>query len=363
MTLDEITDLPAHEGMLSFLQPVEDRQRLRQELAERLPAMAVPAPASLPQAIENTGFPSESSIAVPAPDDSIAPAMAVPPMAKADMAISPLPNTAIPVPAMVRPTVPVLLSPTRPPKVHRCASAQDGHSRSEHDLYRLLWESGSTVDPDTRAVQESLSRLAARLRMTQRNLQTLLDRLEQKLSLAIAARNNFVTGAPKTYHVFSPDEVVRRRQRAGLVWVVRNKGVQFVDSARAELIQRVHDEWTAGAIPSMEIPKEAMEDSALAFPPELRGIAMAGEMALARLWRECRKRVPGCTASAIVSFVREHGTALQDAPNAFAAHQRGREAAAEEDRRYWQSVLDDPHCSAHDRELARRYLEPRPPGV
>jgi hypothetical protein len=40
----------------------------------------------------------------------------------------------------------------------------------------------------------------------------------------------------KTYRIYHPDAILKRRKAAGLEWVIRTKGVAFVDPATGILV-------------------------------------------------------------------------------------------------------------------------------
>jgi hypothetical protein len=142
-------------------------------------------------------------------------------------------------PAIAEPTIVV---PQKLPKVHHCRTVQDGHSPSEQGLYMMLWGIGIPMGEDTRLVQVSLTKLAGRAGMTIKNLQLMLRRLEEKKTIALAKSFSYATKAPNAYHVFSYKAILQRRREAGLEYVVRNKGVQFIPTAEALRIQRVREE-------------------------------------------------------------------------------------------------------------------------
>jgi hypothetical protein len=242
----------------------------------------------------------------------------------------------------------------RPPKVHHCVTVQDGHSVSENALYVLLWNQlGTLIDDETKLIQISLSRLAKRASMSLRNLQTLLERLETKLTIEVAAKNNFSTGAPKSYYVYSYRKILVRRRAAGLEWVIKNKGVQFVsrdEAERIEALRREIDDIADSGRPAVAVSAIApssfgalsaiaktahpaiaetaepaiAETAALPYiakktldqpPPPAAFPAQLGrdlrtltpsfdDPAITRLWRDCRIKAPDCTTDEVLHFTR-----------------------------------------------------------
>lgn len=122
------------------------------------------------------------------------------------------------------------------PKVHKCHTVQDGHSPAENAVYMLLWSAGKAMNDETKLIQCSISELSQRSGMTEKNVRLMLRRLQDKKTIALAKQPNFTTKAAATYHVYSYKKILRLRREAGLEYVIRNKGVQFIATAEAEHI-------------------------------------------------------------------------------------------------------------------------------
>ena len=123
----------------------------------------------------------------------------------------------------------------RPYVVHRCMTAEEGHSRTEHQLYQILWRNARSVTPDDACrlasiPQSDLARAMAG--MTTKNLRHALGRLEEKLSIEQATAFDAGKRSARVWKVYSTDEILRRREAAGLTHAVRDKGVRFVDPGR-----------------------------------------------------------------------------------------------------------------------------------
>ena len=115
--------------------------------------------------------------------------------------------------------------------IHRCQLAQDGHSHIEQEIYDVLWRNGVDDDSATgsRITRIGRSKISRQARVTERNLIIILRRLIQKQALEIVGRESSDTNTPRTYRVFSFIEILKRRRAAKLEWVVRGRGVEFVD--------------------------------------------------------------------------------------------------------------------------------------
>jgi hypothetical protein len=142
------------------------------------------------------------------------------------------PPAAIPTPVRTTPdiTSPVI-SQARPYNVHRAVLVQDGHSHTEQLLYDILWRSAkSAAQGDAyRLVQIPQSELAAAVRMTTKNLRIALDRLVEKLAIEELQTFDRGTRIARTWKVYSYRSILERRKAAGMEWVIRDRGVRFID--------------------------------------------------------------------------------------------------------------------------------------
>jgi hypothetical protein len=66
-------------------------------------------------------------------------------------------------------------------------------------------------------------------RMTPKNCKINAQRLIRKLALEILSPYNTPESIGTTYRIFPSEAILRRRRAAGLEWVVRSRGVEFVD--------------------------------------------------------------------------------------------------------------------------------------
>lgn len=126
--------------------------------------------------------------------------------------------------------------PGRPTKIHKCSKAQDGHSHLEEVLYGVLRRAGRPEDGPSGNVitQAGSSFLCKETRVHKRNLGTVLRRLVFKQSIEILDYERSTTRTARRYRVFSYGEILKRRREAGLEWVVRRRGVEFVNPATGE---------------------------------------------------------------------------------------------------------------------------------
>ena len=68
-------------------------------------------------------------------------------------------------------------------------------------------------------------------RMTPKNCKINTQRLIRKLALEILSPYNTPESIGTTYRIYSDEAILERRREAGLEWVVRSRGVEFVDPA------------------------------------------------------------------------------------------------------------------------------------
>lgn len=107
--------------------------------------------------------------------------------------------------------------------------AQDGHSHAEQAVYAALWDGGRPETDGDRIVTMGLGRLSKAARLSENNCRLNIRSLVRKLALEEIAEENSRAGIGKTYRIYSYTSILARRRVAGLEWVIRTKGVRFVD--------------------------------------------------------------------------------------------------------------------------------------
>jgi len=117
-----------------------------------------------------------------------------------------------------------------PRRVRRASLVQHGHSPTEHLLYQVLYDLGTAADgwPGAREVQIGYDRLARQSGITKRNIIPIMRRLEQKLALEVIQEEDSARNIARRYRVYGLSEILGRRERAGMLYVIRHKGVDFV---------------------------------------------------------------------------------------------------------------------------------------
>ena len=129
----------------------------------------------------------------------------------------------------------VISIPAIPPgqrlRIRRCAATHDGHSLGEEVLYQALWKAaGPPESSETRTIVIGWRGMSQLCRMTPKNCKINTQRLIRKLALEVLSPYNTPESIGTTYRVYSDQAIFERRSaRPGLEWVVRSRGVEFVD--------------------------------------------------------------------------------------------------------------------------------------
>ena len=116
-------------------------------------------------------------------------------------------------------------------RIRRCAATHDGHSLGEEVLYQALWKAGAAESDGTRRITIGWRGMSQLCRMTPKNCKINTQRLIRKLALEVLSPYNTPESIGTTYRVYADEAILRRRRDAGLEWVVRSRGVEFVDPA------------------------------------------------------------------------------------------------------------------------------------
>lgn len=222
---DEIVSQPGMGGYLSFLNGPVPLPHLQSPATESvtIPEIAsIPDPAMTPVVVSDPGIGSGSAVV---PDQTPGPSLA--PGVVSSPEIIPNPEDIQQrAPEVV--SIPAVLSDHRL-RIRKCASAHDGHSLGEEVLYQALWKAAAPESGDARTIVIGWRGMSQLCRMTPKNCKINTQRLIRKLALEVLSPYNTPESIGTTYRVFADDAILRRRRAAGLEWVVRSRGVEFVD--------------------------------------------------------------------------------------------------------------------------------------
>jgi hypothetical protein len=167
--------------------------------------------------------------------------------------------------------------------------------------------------------------------------------LIEKLAIEVIARQDSEIRVGKTYRVHSYKAILERRRAAGLEWVIKRKGIEFIradelpvnsipatvpDIQEISITGTVPDPpITGGVTPSIKgrgdpvyngyaslLVKQVRKTSSTSASQNsivreaLARFGTPDEEAVDRLIRECRTQAPDCTAEDIAHFIVEKGT-------------------------------------------------------
>jgi hypothetical protein len=115
------------------------------------------------------------------------------------------------------------------PNAMAARSVQDGHSHSEQAVYTALWDAAQPHGADTRVVSMGFGAMSKLARLSLNNCRLNIRSLIGKLAIEEIGSEDCENQVGKTYLLYNGAAVLRRRKAAGLEWVVRTKGVYFID--------------------------------------------------------------------------------------------------------------------------------------
>lgn len=122
------------------------------------------------------------------------------------------------------------------PKPRQAQTAEDGHSHSEQHLYDALWAAAEPRDRDSRMITIGFGSMARLARLSLNNCRLNIRSLIRKLAIEELQDARCDAQVGKTYLLFGSPAILKRRKTAGLEWVVRTKGVVFVDPSSGAML-------------------------------------------------------------------------------------------------------------------------------
>jgi hypothetical protein len=202
-----VSSLPTVSTLVVSTPPIVTPVQTSQARERRADINPAPAPFSISTPVESHrdfATPVHSGVVVPTPVDTILP----------------LPE-------------PRLFLSRSKKRLFRPQRPADAHTDGENRLYQFMWENGQPHAPGVRVYCGSMTSLARALGRDDRNTRPLIEALLRKFSIQIARDQDFKTGHPRMYFVFDYSEIALRRQKAGLEWALKNKGIQLLTSSEA----------------------------------------------------------------------------------------------------------------------------------
>jgi hypothetical protein len=164
-----------------------------------------------------------AAVIAPSPPRPRAPSAKPTPVVVSSPVVAPSPAVA---------SAPALIPTTgRRPRIRKCAAAHDGHSLGEEVLYQALWKAATAESAGARIIVIGWRGMSQLCRMTPKNCKINTQRLIRKLALEVLSPYKTPESIGTTYRIFPSEAILGRRRAAGLEWVVRSRGVEFVDPA------------------------------------------------------------------------------------------------------------------------------------
>jgi hypothetical protein len=264
---------------------------------------------------------------------------------------------------------PDVLPTSRAKRPQRCYIAQDGHSHTEQAVYQVLWEAGTPAENGDRLASLSVAATARRCHIAERNVTVILQRLIGKRALAVESDEQSRQGIARKYRVFSYKHILELRSAAGLEWVVRGRGVDFVDPKTGTLVS-LSSPPDAAAPPDAASPAPPDATSGkppdAASPPSLANISRNSffrnttTTAITALQDACERiapeyRIPGFrldsdAAKQVDAFGQSHGSEVEETARLFMT---GYARLLKKANNPMGVLLKKPEVWINDRELER----------
>ena len=115
------------------------------------------------------------------------------------------------------------------PKPVAARQVQDGHSHSEHAMYTTLWDVSEPYSPEARVVTMGFGAMSRIVRLSLNNCRFNIRSLIRKLAVEEWKAAECERKIGKTYLIYNTNAILRRRKTTGLEWVIRTRGVAFVN--------------------------------------------------------------------------------------------------------------------------------------
>jgi hypothetical protein len=181
--------------------------------------------------------------------------------------------------------------------VREAPTAQDGHSLGEQALYDALFRAAAPYNQDARIITIGFTRMSELARLAYRNCKLNTRALVAKLTLEPVSESSFTQG--RTYVVYTPEAILKRRREAGFTHVIKTRGVIFVHPQTAEPLLPTLDESTR--------VETTLVDPGEMLPPELTAgfrqlLPFLDTSFVRNLWEQCRAAAEDCTAEEVLYY-------------------------------------------------------------
>jgi hypothetical protein len=202
-------------------------------------------------------------------------------------------------------------------------SAQDAHTHAEQNLYQTLFNRGKPIASNARGLVIGVRTLARLVPMAYSNCHANLKSLVQKLAIEQRPAEKYNDG--QFFVIYTYEEILRRRRAAGLTHVMkRTRGVGLINPGApnpgAPNFQAPHINPGApgfnegapalgnpgapslGATTNKESQLGTSTPSGTITSAIIKEFGFVDADAIARLIRDCRRRVPNATDEEIAEF-------------------------------------------------------------
>jgi len=259
-------------------------------------------------------------------------------------------------PSDIQTTVGVEHATHKRERIFRATLVQHGHSPAEQILYQAMWNHGSSLSDGSRQITAGYRELGYMTNLNDKTVKYNLQRLERKLAIRVTAAEHTATRTGRTYQVFSYEQILPRRNQAGMVWVRKTKGVEFISIAGSQHPSSViaptvvastsgrtreapldRSQGAATIVPlntpetvdttttesgglhttqlGSSLGNKAPQPSSSSLPTFVTPLDLVkamsrmfpaiDQLAVQTLWRECRSRAADCTADEVLFFVED----------------------------------------------------------
>lgn len=116
----------------------------------------------------------------------------------------------------------------RSKKIFRATLAQHGHTPAEQVLYQVMWNRGTPLSDGSKSITAGYRELAYFSGINDKSVKLNLKKLQSKLSIRVTAPEDRASNLGRTYQIFSYDQILHARTKAGLVWVRKSRGVELL---------------------------------------------------------------------------------------------------------------------------------------
>jgi hypothetical protein len=208
---------------------------------------------------------------------------------------------------------------------------EHGHTPGERLILQALWTKAAGNDRQ-RTIRIGYDRLANIASVNWKTARACLRSLEKKLAIETLEPEDSNSREGRLYRIYGFDLILERRKQAGLEWVQKGRGVEFLQPGTVPFIGTVPSSTTVPSdgtetppdngtetvpatggetVPATGAPlrtsKEENEETTTTAPLDLLAAleALIPEIdagAASRIWEDCREAIPDVTPAEVAYF-------------------------------------------------------------